>query len=507
MRIGLIDIAQETNDFNPLPTTLEDFRAFGIFEGRQVFDELAGIGSVGGCLAAVSAAGVPVEGVPIIRGFAIAGGRLDRESFAFFQDRIRDGLQAAGGLDGLVVMLHGACAAEGVDDVEGAQLELCRRLVGPGVPIVLGLDHHANVTARMIGNIDAVVGHRTQPHDPFDTGRIAAELMVRIARRQVKPRLAWRKIPLVTHQEQFLTSQGPMKAWFDRARALERDPRVLQVSNYPMQPWLDVSEGGWASVVVTDDDPALAARLADEMAEMVWEMRDAFLVREAVAVDDALRRAEAASRGVVLVSDTGDTVFGGAAGDSNVILEAILRLGIGAPTLIPMISRTAVRRLSAAGEGATVTLPLGGCTAPAFFAPLEVTGTVRRIADGSAVRLDFAHQSTVDMGRVVIFETGPVTMLITELRGVAGNLPDAWRAFGVEPTEHKIAVLKTASNFQYFAPIASEIVRADTPGPGQSDVFSLPWRRLPRPIHPLDAVTDWRAAHPVNAASAGRSST
>jgi microcystin degradation protein MlrC len=162
-----------------------------------------------------------------------------------------------------------------------------------------------------------------------------------------------------------------------------------------------------------------------------------------------------------------------------------------------------VARLAAAGEGATVTLPLGGCTAPAFFTPLEVTGTVRRIADGSAVKVAFGHQSVIDMGRVAVFETGPVTLLISELRGVAGNLPDVWRAFGVEPAEHRIAVVKTASNFQYFAPIASEIVRADTPGPGQSDVHSLPWRSLPRPIHPLDEVTGWRDAHPVNRARSG----
>ena len=48
-----------------------------------------------------------------------------------------------------------------------------------------------------------------------------------------------------------------------------------------------------------------------------------------------------------------------------------------------------------------------------------------------------------------------MTMLISELRGIAGNLPGVYRAFGIEPTDYKIAVLKTASNFQYFAPITS----------------------------------------------------
>jgi microcystin degradation protein MlrC len=86
----------------------------------------------------------------------------------------------------------------------------------------------------------------------------------------------------------------------------------------------------------------------------------------------------------------------------------------------------------------------------------------------------------------------PATLLVSELRGVAGNIPSVYRAFGVEPTDHKMAVLKTASNFQYFAPITSRLIRVDTRGPGQSDVAGLPWRRVPRPIYPLEEIGSWR---------------
>jgi microcystin degradation protein MlrC len=257
-----------------------------------------------------------------------------------------------------------------------------------------------------------------------------------------------------------------------------------------MQPWLDFADSGWACIVVTDADRALAGRLADELAELCWAMRDDFQQREAVSVDDAVRMADGEQRGVVVLSDTGDTVFGGAAGDSNLLLEAMLRLGIEGPALVPLISPHAVARLAAAREGATVTLPLGG-EQTGFFAPLEVTGTVRKIAAGR-IHLDDGRHGDVDMGRTVVFETGPVTMLISTLRGIACNSPEIYRAFGIEPRDYKMAVLKTASNFQFFAPIASRIIRADTRGPGQSDVFTLPWKRLRRPIYPLDPVSDWR---------------
>lgn len=492
LRIAVIHISQETNDFNPVLTTLDDYAGFGIFEGQEIYEKLRGFGQVGGHLQVIEESGLEIELIPIIRGYASAGGRLSAETFQFFQDKIRAGLLAAGPIDGLDLQLHGACSAEGVDDVEGEQIALCREILGPDVPIVLGLDHHANVTQKIIDNATAIVGHRTQPHDVFDTGILGTTLLLRILTEGLKPTIAWRKIPLVSHQEQFLTSQGPMKIWFDAARAAEADPRVLQASNYPMQPWLDVAEGGWATIVVTDNDQALAEKLADDLADLCWSLRDDFQLRESVSVDDAVRQADAAP-GLAILSDTGDTVFGGAAGDSNLLLEAMLRLGIKKRALVPLISPEAAAILVAAGEGATVTLPLGGDAATEFFKPLEVTGTVRTVGGGLLKIEGYNHQSEVDLGPSVIFDVGPVTLMITTLRAVAGNVPGVYRAMGVEPTDYGIAVLKTASNFQYFAPISSGVIRADTRGPGQSDVFTLPWKRIPRPIYPIEPFDDWRA--------------
>lgn len=73
-------------------------------------------------------------------------------------------------------------------------------------------------------SVNAVVAHRTQPHDPFDTGVLGTSLLIRMIREKLKPVTVWRKVPLVSHQEQFLTKQAPMKTWFDCARAMEQDP-------------------------------------------------------------------------------------------------------------------------------------------------------------------------------------------------------------------------------------------------------------------------------------------
>ncbi|MDW3213569.1 MAG: M81 family metallopeptidase [Ilumatobacteraceae bacterium] len=490
MRIGLIQVTQETSSFNPTLTTLADFESFGIYEGAEILERQESAGLVGGYLEGIRQSGVEVETVPIVRGAARSGGRLATEVFDFFDGKVRDGLAVAGQLDGLVMLLHGAASAEGNDDVEGALLRTARDVVGPELPLGLMLDHHANVTQAMIDHADVIVGFRTQPHDQFETARDLTKHAVRLFAGEIAPTTAWRNLRMMTHQEQYLTSRGPMKILFDRAREMEQDPRAVAVSPFPMQCWLDAEEGGWSMVVVTDDDQELAEQFADELADLAWPMRHRFQETESRPVDRAVADADAAETGLVILSDTGDSVLGGSGGDSTVLLESILRVGITNRALIPMIDPVSAPQLAAAGVGATVTLELGGRSAP-FFTPLEVTGVVRAVSDGIVELSDHA-ETEIDMGHTVAFEVGPVTLLVSEYAGVAGIHPDVYRHVGIEPTEYHMMVMKTASNFQYMAPFTSTIIRAATPGPTQSDIAALPWERIPRPCFPMEAIESWR---------------
>ncbi len=477
-RIALIQVSQETNDFNPVPTRTSDFEAFGLFHGVEVLSIKHG--QTGGFLSEMTGR-ADIEIVPILRALATAGGRLDKEAHDYFLRHIRQGLESAGRIDALALHLHGACAAEGVDDVEGAQAALCRSILGPDVPIVLSLDHHGVLTEQMVESVDALVAHRDQPHNPFETGQLAARLLMPMLEGKTQPAMAWRHIPMLSHQEQFLTSGGPMKQWFDRAREIEGRPGVLSASTFPMQPWLDLPDAGWAALVVTNNLPELAQELSQELADLAWELRAEFQHQTALPVDEAIARA-AALDGLVVLSDTGDTVFGGTAGDSTVLLQALLNSEFGGKALVPVVSPKAARQLNEAGPGTNVTLEVGA-ELSGFYDPVEVNGTVTAIG-GGPLDIGYDQQPIVDFGQAAILDTGNVTLLVTEKRGVGGNLPAAYSVFGVEPKKHKIAVVKTASNFQYFAPIASAVVRADTPGPGQSDLKSLPWKRLPKSLYP-----------------------
>ena len=111
MRVALIHIGQETNDFNPVPTTLRDYASFGIVEGAAIAGQFRGVGEIGGFLDAIAQSGRAVEVVPIVRGWAVAGGRITVDAYRFFEQKIRLGLLSAGPIDALSLQLHGACAA------------------------------------------------------------------------------------------------------------------------------------------------------------------------------------------------------------------------------------------------------------------------------------------------------------------------------------------------------------------------------------------------------------
>jgi microcystin degradation protein MlrC len=483
MRIGLVLVSQESNTFNPSVTTIDRFASFGIHRGKEVLEH-TDHGIAGHQAAAAERS--DVETVPIFATRTVAGGRVSASALEHISAGVLDGLRAASQLDGLALQLHGGCSAEGVDDFEGHMLAEIRSIVGSELPVGLALDHHANITAEMVEQSTFIVGHRTQPHDLFDTGLLASRLLFRVVAGDVRPVMAWRKLPLLSHQEQYLTDRPPMKVWFDRARDLESgDPTVLAASTFPMQPWLDIDQGGWATVAVTDGDRELAEEVAEELADLAWLMRAEFQVKTSIPVGDAVARA-ASTDGLVVLSDTGDSVRGGAGGDSTVILREAIRQQVEG-LLVQLVQPDIGDLLAGSEVGDIVTVTVGGAVA-AMHEPITLTGHLLRF-EPTVIRLggDYPHP-VADLGWTAVLEIPCGHVVITERTGIGGVHPDMYPQVGLDPAAHSMAVIKTASNFQYFRPIAADLIRVDTAGPSQSDIVDLTWTRVPRPIYPLDPI-------------------
>jgi microcystin degradation protein MlrC len=489
MRIAIAELAQETASFSPLRTGLPEFDTYGLYYGDDVLKRMAGAGPLGGFIDTVAEQNSPVDVVPLLRAWASAGGIILDETFQQLRGELLERLKTSLPVDAVFLSLHGAASTESDDDLEGAILEDVRKIVGPDIPIVVPLDHHANVTQRMVDNADMLVGHETQPHDPPATGRKAARLLFRLLAGEISPSLAWQKIPMITPQDQFLTSAGPMKTWFDKAREFESQPDVLDVSPYPMQPWLDVAEGGWTVVVHTNGKPELAGNIATEMTNLAWKHRRDFWKSDRVEPAEAVRQAVAAEEGLVILSDTGDSVYGGAPGDNTVILKQLIDQRVPCLSLIPVIDERAVAAAFEAGMASTITLSIGAAYDKEFSQPVEITGQVAALSE--CVTADVPGRGVCRLGRTALIEVGEVRIVLLDHRSFGINHPLLYTHLGIEIADAKLVVVKTASNFQFFERWRKHLIRVDTPGVTQSQLADFTWKNLPRPIHPFDEITEW----------------
>ena len=68
-----------------------------------------------------------------------------------------------GGFDAILLDLHGAMVAEGVEDAEG---DLLRRLreIDPTTPVAVTLDMHANLYDDIVRHATVISGFHTYPH-------------------------------------------------------------------------------------------------------------------------------------------------------------------------------------------------------------------------------------------------------------------------------------------------------------------------------------------------------
>ncbi|MBA2278633.1 MAG: M81 family metallopeptidase [Chloroflexia bacterium] len=503
MRIVTGGIAQETNTFQRQPSTVADFLTpdYGfVARGAELFD-LDGTGTVsGGIIAEARALGVDL--VPTTFAALVPGGRVTRESFDLFRDEILAGVRAALPVDGVLLVLHGAMALEDDDDAEGLLLAAIREVVGPHVPIVAPLDLHTNLSDAMVQTADALVGYKEYPHiDMPETGARALRLLIGAVRSETRPAMAFTRLPLIVANQSMVTTwASPLKRAIDRARELEGESAVLAATVLGGFPFADVPFGGVATIVVTDDDPALARRYADDLAAICWEARADFAVNP-TPVPDAIAAAMAAPEGSVYVlADIADSGASGTAGDGAAVLQGLLDAEARSAAVAQIMDAGAVAACIAAGVGSEVTLCVGGKHDGLHGPPVDLTGMVRLIHEGSfMLGGPMAAGTTTSRGRTVVLEIdgpGGIEVQLTERRGHPSDL-NYFRAFGIEPTARRILVLKSAAHFRAaFEPIATEVIEVDAPGISSPNLATFDYRNLRRPIYPLDSDVEWSPAAP-----------
>jgi microcystin degradation protein MlrC len=485
-RVLIANLAQETCSFVASRHTLEDFRRYYLYTGEEMLQRLRGGGmEIAGIIQAAEEAGV--ELVPTLACYGGTGGPVATEAYTRLRDDIlAEARRQADRVDGAILALHGAMLTEDLDDPEGDLIARLREILGAEKPIVCSLDLHAHVTDLLVKQATALVAYHTHPHvDIAETGYRAMTLMARVLRGEVRPVVAHRKLPMLAPAEQHNTSRPPMAPIMQAVLAAEREPGMLAAAIFPVQSCLDIPDLGLSVVAVADGNLALAQEKADELAEMAWRARREFL-HDRTPVPEALRIAREIAGGPIVLADSSDGTAGGAEGDSTVLLRALLESPVPGPCLLLITDPEAAARCAAAGVGQEITLEVGGKLTPAFFQPVRVTGRVRTLSDGK-----FQMKNPVlpaDRGLTAVLQTGDLFIVLSQ-KPVYTWDEECYRSVGLFPREAKLVQVKSPGGFRpVYEPFAKAIVELDAPGPTDSNLKRLPFRRVTRPLFPLDDI-------------------
>jgi microcystin degradation protein MlrC len=384
---------------------------------------------------------------------------------------------------------HGAAVSEEYPDADGEIVRRAREVVGPGVPIGVTPDMHANLSQKLIDNATVTVVYRTNPHlDPKERAEECAELIVRTIKGEITPVQALEMPPLVVNIIKQFTGEDPMKAIVAGIPEVLARPGILSASVAEGYPYADVEEMGMAFLAISDGDPAAARDAARYLAEIAWSHKDA-LQGDVLSPTDALQYADAAPEGPIVLMDVGDNIGGGSSADSTYLLAEAKRLGIRS-FLQTLYDPEAVGDCTEIGVGGTITLAVGGKTDDLHGSPVTVTGQVRALSDGLYEDPLPTHGGWrfFNGGPTAVLETTDGHTLVLTSRRTGNTSLEQHYSVGVDPASFKVVVAKgVVSPRPAYSRIAKEIVLVNTAGVTTSDLSFFTYHRRRKPLYPFEA--------------------
>lgn len=507
-RVAILGLHLEANGFAP-PTVMADFRAQCVVRGEEIVAMARAETSrlpaeVTGFVRRMDATGAWVP-CPVLVAAAPPGGPIAQDVFLGLLDEMRARLAALLPLDAVYVANHGASSATGDEDSDGTMLATVREVVGRAAPVVVSHDLHCNLSERLVSLCDAFVGYRTNPHvDMRARGAECADILRALLAGE-RTATAFARLPFVPASVTLLTDEGPYAELIAEAERLMRDdPAILNASVTGGFAFSDLPKCGLAvTVTACNADRAAAERAALALARRAWANRRRH-VRALLSLEDAAAMAVAAGRGErapVIFSDAGDNPGGGGRGNTTHTLRALHGAGAEGVVLGLFVDPALAAECHALGEGARFQAVFNRDAPGPFAERFECGARVLKLTDGNGV----GRRGTM-AGRE--FDLGPTAMLQLDgsgMRVVVISLrrqchePRTLEMHGVDIAAARTVVVKSRGHFragfdEFFA--RENIFEVDSPGLTSPVLSNFAWRRLPRPVFPLDPDAEWPLASP-----------
>jgi microcystin degradation protein MlrC len=477
-RVALLGFHLESNAFAPVSEE-RHFRSLCYFEGEDIVRE-----------ARKQAPALPAEmpgffremdvlgkwtPVPIIVTACEPGGPVDDGFFQATLAAMRERLSAAGRLDAVYISNHGGMVSTAGPDPDGELYAMVRGVVGSDVPVVATVDLHANISERMVQNVDALVSYRTNPHmDQAERARDAARLLLRFLDGK-KPQRAFVRLPLTPASVTLLTREGPY-ADAIRYGQSKVGNGVLDVSIVGGFVFSDSPKNGVA-IVVNGESGAPLREVALDVAARIWDDRKRF-VKRLTSIEDAMR-----IPGKTIWSDAGDNPGGGGTGQTTALLRKLHQ----AKAQNVLYGNFFEPQIAAAAQGKR---EIVATFTEGFSAPAKVLKTT----DGRCIgRRGIWAGRALELGPTAALQIGGITAICVSKRKQCAD-PVFFEMHGLDVGAARTVVVKSRGHFrggfdEFFPP--ERIIEVDTPGLTSPVLERLNFRGLPRPVFPLDADAKW----------------
>src|SRR5215470_8043909 len=364
-------------------------------------------------------------------------GWITEDAYEHFLGRQIDQLKAGGKWDGVYLALHGAMGVRGVPRPEADIARRVRAVVGRKAFIVGTFDPHGNEDEEFLQQADMAFTVKYFPHyDSHLQGERAARMLVRAIRGEYRPATVTQRVPIISPTVLQWTGASPWMDLVQRALTWEaREPDVY-VNFFFGFPFADVPDVGMTFQVMTNGDPSLARRAADDLALSAWRHREALLKSTKVyTIPEGVTLAkEAVARGAtpVVLADHSDR-----SGSATWLLKEIIDQDLSDVLIATIADGKASDALKARGVKASdpFDMDVGGLVDESAGAPVRIRGTVLN-----------AVEAYGQLWVVVKFGRNNVLVLSRYLVQVMEPLP--LNALGFDVATFKVIAIKSRVHFR-----------------------------------------------------------
>lgn len=473
-RVAIAGIAIESSTFSPAQTHEDDFHT-------EIKNEIF---SYYPFFHTDSANRNRANWIPTLRAKAIPGGIVTKETYESLVSKTLDLLKENLPYDGLFLDIHGAMSVVGMDDPEGDFIQRIREVIGYETVISTCMDLHGNVSQRLAQNTDLMTCYRLAPHeDAMESKKRAVDnLLYRLENNLGKPAYkAWIPVPILLPGEKTSTRIEPGKSLYEKVAPLANQEGVVDAAIWVGYAWADEPRNH-AVVMAVGDDKEKVGSAAEELAHAFWNVRNEFeFVAPVTSLDEALDKAIASTKAPFVISDMGDNPTAGGAGDVTWTLGEILKRkefkDENGPSLIyaSIPGPELVEQALKLGVGKKVKARVGAMVDDRYAPPIELSGIITAIKQGDR-----------NAETEVVVKIGSVSVIVTNKRKPYHYLVD-FTDLDLDPKKSDIVVVKIGYLVPELYNMRGDWLMALTPGGVDQDLERLGYKRINRPMFPLDA--------------------